>query len=364
MSEKYSTIHYHNYLELDQLLSAQKLRSEQLGDTAHDEMLFIVMHQAYELWFKQIMHELDSICVMFREEKVNADNMNGVVLRLKRISSIIVLMIEQIHVMETLTPLDFLDFRDYLFPASGFQSMQFRMIESTLGLREEDRLTYHGKSYKIVFTEKQQERLQQIEEGGSLFELVESWLERTPFLKFEGFDFLESYHQAVDKMLAKEQASINASEYLDPKMKAMRLKMLGDSNSYFKHVMSQDEHERMMAAGETRLSYKGTIAALLINLYREKPILNVPFNLLTELMSIDELLTTWRYRHAQMVMRMIGNKIGTGGSSGHDYLAQTAEKHKIFKDLHNISSLLIPRSSLPKLPKDLEQELGFYYSAR
>lgn len=364
-SEKYSTIHYHNYLELDQLLSAQKLRSEQLGDPAHDEMLFIIMHQAYELWFKQIMHELDSICAMFREERVNEDNMNNVVLRLKRISTIVVLMIEQIHVMETLTPLDFLDFRDYLFPASGFQSMQFRMIESTLGLREEDRLTYHGKSYKIVFTEEQQNRLQQIEDGGSLFELVESWLERTPFLQFkEGFDFLTSYRAAVDEMLGKEQSAINASEFLDPKMKAMRLKMLGDSNSYFKHVLSQEEHERMMANGETRLSYQATIAALLINLYREKPILNVPFNLLTELMNIDELLTTWRYRHAQMVMRMIGNKLGTGGSSGHDYLAKTAEQHKIFKDLHNISSLLIPRSNLPKLPEELERELGFYYSVR
>ncbi|MEM6771296.1 MAG: tryptophan 2,3-dioxygenase family protein, partial [Bacteroidota bacterium] len=158
MSEKYSTIHYHNYLELEQLLSAQRLRSEALGDRAHDEMLFIIMHQVYELWFKQILTELDSVSAMFREERVNEDNMNTVLLRLKRVSTIVSLMVEQIHVMETLTPLDFLDFRDYLFPASGFQSMQFRMIESTLGLREEDRLTYNGRSYKIVFTAEQQER--------------------------------------------------------------------------------------------------------------------------------------------------------------------------------------------------------------
>jgi len=79
-------------------------------------------------------------------------------------------------------------------------------------------------------------------------------------------------------------------------------------------------------------------------------------------MNIDELLTTWRYRHAQMVQRMIGNKIGTGGSSGHEYLAKTAEKHRIFKDFHNISSLMIPRSELPDLPVDLNQELSFYYN--
>ena len=81
-----------------------------------------------------------------------------------------------------------------------------------------------------------------------------------------------------------------------------------------------------------------------------------------ELMNIDELLTNWRYRHAQMVLRMIGRKVGTGGSSGHEYLTKTAEKHKIFKDLSNISSLLIPRSELPDLPKEMLDTLGFHYT--
>lgn len=272
-------------------------------------------------------------------------------------------MIEQIKVMETMTPLDFLDFRDYLFPASGFQSMQFRMIESTLGLKEDQRMTYHGKSYKIAFTEEQQAQLEEIEKGGSLFELVESWLERTPFLQLEGFDFLSSYKTSVEKMIEREQRSISESDYLSDRMKTMRLKMLGDSNTYFSHILSRKEHERLIKAGECRLSYDATMAALLINLYRDKPILNIPFNLLTELTTIDESFTTWRYRHAQMVMRMIGNKIGTGGSSGHAYLAKTAEKHRIFQDLHNISSLLIPRSDLPVLPEGVSRSLGFYYSS-
>lgn len=359
-SEKYTTIHYHNYLELDKLLKAQTTRSGTAGKEAHDETLFIIMHQVYELWFKQIIHELNSICTLFRQE-VDEDNMNKVLIRLNRISEIWELMIKQIYVMETLTPLDFLEFRDYLFPASGFQSLQFRVIEAIMGLREEDRLTYNGHSYKIVFTEEQKGMLDQIETSGSLFELVEDWLERTPFLQFKGFEFLSSYQAAVDRMITKEQKAIEGTEYLSPKMKQMRLKMLGNSNTYFKHVLSEKEHKRLIEEGECRLSYKATIAALLINLYREKPILNIPYNLLIELMNIDELMTTWRYRHAQMVMRMIGNKIGTGGSSGHDYLKQTAEEHKIFHDLHNISSLLIPRSELPDLPDSLDKELGFFY---
>ncbi len=360
MTDKYTTIHYHNYLELDALLSLQKERSKAAGESAHDETLFIIMHQVCELWFKQILTELDSVLLLFREDRVRETNMHTVLLRLRRVHTIIDLLIEQVRVMETMTPLDFLDFRDYLFPASGFQSMQFRMIESTLGLREEDRMTYHGKSYKTVFTDEQQQRLHAIETGGSLFELVEQWLERTPFLQFNDFDFLAAYQAAVGRLIARDQQHIRESG-LSPEMKEIRLRVLGDSNTYFKHVLDRAEHERMVAGGEARLSYDATIAALLINLYRDQPILNIPFNLLAELMNIDEGLTTWRYRHAQMVMRMIGNKVGTGGSSGHDYLAQTAERHKIFKDLHNISSLLIPRSALPTLPDDLARGLSFHF---
>ncbi|MEM6396022.1 MAG: tryptophan 2,3-dioxygenase family protein [Bacteroidota bacterium] len=361
-NDKYTTIHYHNYLELDQLLSAQVTRSGRVGEEAHDETLFIIMHQVYELWFKQILHELDWVCDRFRTNRVRAEDMNLINLRLKRISEILELMIKQIYVMETLTPLDFLDFRDLLFPASGFQSLQFRLVEATLGLREEDRLTYHGKSYKIVFTPEQQQRLNRIEKGGSLFELVERWLERTPFVQLPEFHFLESYRDAVNRMIERERANIESTDYLSPKMKEMRLRVLGANGDYFAHVLDPEVHEKLIESGEARLSYKATLGALLINLYRDRPVLNQPYNLLFELMNIDELLTTWRYRHAQMVMRMIGNKIGTGGSSGHDYLTETAERHKIFTDLHNISSLLIPRSELPELPEEVERKLGFHFS--
>lgn len=362
-SKKYTAIHYHSYLELDKLLGAQIPRSGKFEEeAAHDETLFIIMHQVYELWFKQIIHEIDSIKKMFADEVMDEEHMNMAVLRLKRVSEILELVIKQIFVMETLTPLDFMEFRNYLFPASGFQSFQFRLIETKLGLREADRMTYNGHSYKIVFTEEQKAQLEELENSNSLFELVEDWLERIPFLNIDDFNFLESYQAAVEKMLKEEQKAISGTEYLSPKMKDMRLKMLGGTNTYFKRVLSEDAHNQMIKNGDLRLSYKATLSALFINLYREKPILTVPYNLLMELMNIDELLTNWRYRHAQMVMRMIGNKIGTGGSSGHDYLAKTAEKHKIFKDLHNISSLLIPRSELPDLPDEIDKGLGFYYT--
>ncbi len=361
-SKKYTAIHYHSYLELDKLLDAQHPRSAKFEkDGAHDETLFIIMHQVYELWFKQIIHELESIKHIFTTKAVQDEDLNVCVLRLKRVSEILELIIKQIFVMETLTPLDFMDFRNYLFPASGFQSFQFRVMESLLGLRDEDRMTYNGHSYKIVFTDEQKETLTRVEEGGTIFELMESWLERIPFLKFKDFNFLDAYKKAVTNMLDRERVAIEETEYLSAKMKEMRIKMLGGTQTYFKQVLFEEEHKKMQDEGTVRLSHKATLSALLINLYREQAILSTPYNFLMELMNIDELLTTWRYRHAQMVMRMIGNKVGTGGSSGHDYLAKTAEKHKIFKDLHNISSMLIPRSELPELPEALVNELGFRY---
>lgn len=361
---KYTSIHYNSYLALEELLNCQSLRSEALGKPAHDEMLFIITHQVYELWFKQIIHELKSIVREFEDDDVDENNLGNCVGRLDRIVNIFRLLIEQIRVLETMTPLDFLDFRSYLFPASGFQSFQFRELEVLLGLKEDNRHVYHGESYKVVFDEEKKQILDKLEATRSLHELVEDWLERTPFLQVDDFSFVQHYEKAVKSMLAKEQEAIKNTDVLSEKYKSMRLTMLGDTESYFKTIMDPEHHEKLLKEGKVKMSYKATLAILFINLYRDEPILQMPFRFLSRLVDIDEFLTTWRFRHAQMVLRMLGNKVGTGGSSGHKYLATTAEKHHIFGDLHNVSTLLIPRSDLPALPDNVKERLGFHYSMR
>lgn len=316
----------------------------------------------YELWFKQIIHELESIIDLFDKDRVDEKSVGKCINRLDRIYEIQKLLIKQILVMETMTPLDFLEFRNHLFPASGFQSFQFRMIENLLGLPDEERLTYNGCPYHSVFTEENKTELLKVEAEGSLFDAIESWLERMPFLQTDNFDFLKSYKIAVEKMIAREQEAIKSSPYLEPDEIEMRLKMLGSTSTYFESVLEEDKHNERVETGEVRMSYKATLAALFINLYRDEPLLHLPFNLLTSLIEIDDALTSWRYRHAQMVQRMLGNKIGTGGSSGHKYLSETAKKHQIFSDLHNIATLLIPRSELPKLPENIQQQLSFYFT--
>lgn len=362
-AEKYSTIHYRNYLGLDQILNAQHPRSAELEEEpAHEEMLFIIVHQVYELWFKQIIHELESVLELFDKDNVDEKNIGTAVHRLERVIEIQKILVAQIGVIETMTPLDFLDFRNYLFPASGFQSLQFRVVENLLGLTEESRLTYNGCPYFSVFSEPNQEKLKEITVNNTLFDAMEDWLERTPFLQIGDFDFLERYKKAVAKMIDKEATAIKSSPYLNTHEMEMRLQMLGNTDTYFQSVLDEQKHNELVANGELRMSYKATMAALLINLYRDEPLLHLPFKLLTCFIEIDDGLTTWRYRHSQMVQRMLGNKIGTGGSSGFTYLRETAVKNAIFKDLHNISTLLIPRSELPELPVEIKRQLSFYYS--
>ncbi len=358
---KYPPAYYADYLQLDKILSAQAPRSAEFGQVAHDEMLFIIVHQVFELWFKQILHELDSVREMFLARYVDEKNIGVAVARLHRIITIQTVMIEQFRILETMTPLDFLAFRDFLAPASGFQSVQFRLIENKLGLRRTNRLDFDRTSYEKRLSDAHQHLVLQSEQEPSLFDLVEKWLERTPFLHFGNFDFWESYKTAVQTMLAQDRQTIEQNPTLSSEEKQRELAQLSRTAENFEALFSEDKHNALIRAGLRRLSYTAFKAALLIMLYRDQPILHLPFCFLTALIDLDELFATWRYRHSIMVQRMIGTKIGTGGSSGYTYLKQTVDGHRIFLDFFNLSTFLIPRSALPALPPEVERELGFYF---
>jgi tryptophan 2,3-dioxygenase len=357
-------VNYSDYLNLKTILSSQVLESEKRNMPAHDETLFIIIHQVYELWFKQILHELDDVLLMFRKNYVDEENIGIANARLDRIIEIQKILIDQIRILETMTPLDFLEFRDFLTPASGFQSFQFRLLEIKMGLKLEQRFPFNSQDYYNSFSAEEKKKLLDAEEQSSLLELVEKWLERTPFLKFENFDFAEFYRNVVQQILDNEKAEILSQTGISGQVMEARLRMVEDNKNHFNSMFDRKIHESMVAKGERVLSYKATMAALFINLYRDQPILHLPYQLLANLLDMDELFTTWRYRHSLMVLRMIGRKIGTGGSSGYEYLRSTAEKHKVFSDLFQLSTFLIPRSKLPRLPEGFLKNLGFYYSKK
>ena len=360
MNKALPPLYYGEYLQLEQLLDSQKLRSAE-DTAAHDEMLFIIVHQVYELWFKQILHELSSVLPHFSEGGLDDSNMGLIVSRLNRITAIQKLLVDQLRVLETMTPLDFLDFRDYLVPASGFQSIQFRIIESMLGLKHEHRTSFSKEAYRTRLSEKDRVFLKDQSEEPSLFDRVEAWLERTPFLEFEGYNFWKEYQQAVEKMLDTDRRIIKNHPMLDEQERAIQLKTWEATRDSFFSIFDESTHKQLQESGKKRMSHRATKAALFIFLYRDYPALQLPHNLLSLLVDIDEGFTTWRQRHALMAHRMIGTRIGTGGSSGHRYLRAAAEKHKVFFELFDVSTYLLPRSELPTLPTFLNKKLRFAY---
>ena len=337
-------VYYSEYLQLDKILGAQLPESKKEGAEAPDEMLFIIIHQAYELWFKQILHELGLIRKIFQQEAIpnNSPDIYNTVHRLKRICGILEIAVMQMSVMETMTPLDFLDFRDLLRPASGFQSIQFKMIEAALGLQYGDR---HGQQYYLSqLTEADRERVKSAEAEQSLIVLVADWLARMPFLKDakyweaigENDGFWHQYRTAyADSLMEGEQCNLELFDSL----------FLDDA----KYPEGR------------KLSIEAARNALFIMLYRDYPLLHLPYELISILLEVDENLSMWRHRHIHMVQRTIGKRVGTGGSTGADYLQKAANAHYIFKEFAELTSFLLPRKMLPPLPASLEKALTFQY---
>jgi tryptophan 2,3-dioxygenase len=217
-----------------------------------------------------------------------------------------------------------------LRPASGFQSYQFKVIEAKLGLKFEDR---HGQNYYTSqLKEKDIAIIKDAESSKPVIELINDWLERMPFITE---DFWTNYQQVYVNSLAeaeKNNAATFETVFNDP---------------------STDE--------ERNLSPKACRSALFIMMYHGYPMLELPFQLLDTLLEIDNQLSNWRSRHINMVQRMIGTRIGTGGSTGAGYLKAAMDKHYIFKELAQLNSFLVDRKKLPVLPKAVGQKLGYNF---
>ncbi len=200
-------------------------------------------------------------------------------------------------------------------------------------------------------------RLADTEKRPKLIEQLDRWLSRTPFIAMGSFAFGKAYRAAVEKMLTDDAARIRASTVLTEEQRKSEAEAIEKALAKFNALFAPAGSESAW-----RMSLAAVQAALFITVYRDQPVLQLPFRLLTALMDIEESMTLWRYRHALMVQRMIGVKIGTGGSSGHDYLRRTVDAHRVFADLFQLSTYLIPRSALPPLPPEVQAKMGFVYS--
>ncbi len=255
---------YSDYLRIDELLKLQQPRSE---PEEHDETLFIIVHQVYELWFKQILHELDRLAA-----HLNGDALARGGHQLRRVRRIFHTMISQMDVLETMTPLEFLSFREFLDSGSGFQSAQFRELEALLGLTD-------------------------------TFDV--DWFADDP--------------EAHARLAARIEA---------PTLWDCFVRYLNRNG----HAMPKVALERDPAAA---LSPSPEVQAVIADAYQNDVRLR---SLCEAMVDLDQSLQEWRYRHVMMVQRTIGTRMGTGGSSGVEYLRSTLFR-PCFPDLWQVRSL-------------------------
>lgn len=338
-------MYYGEYLQLDKILGAQDPESDKFDKEAHDEMLFIIIHQSYELWFKQVLYEVGSVMRILENDKVddNSPQLQVIVHRMDRVIEILKLLVEKISIMETMTAMDFLDFRDLLRPASGFQSMQFKILETKLGLKSEKRF---GKEYFVSqLKEEDRNYILNLENETSLIELINTWLERMPF-----FENQELWEGPIGEKIGEHPFWGEYSKtYADS-----LLPMEKNNAQAFEEIFLTEENDP-----SRRFSPRARRNALFIKLYRGYPIMQKPFSLLSALLDVDEYMARWRYRHVNMVHRIIGARVGTGGSTGKGYLKSAMDHHFIFTEIAELSSYLVEKEKLPKLSPKLEKRLGF-----
>ena len=220
----------------------------------------------HELWFKQIIFEIDSIREIFKYKTMDERNTLKIVQRLNRVLLILKLVTDQIPILETMTPQDFLAFRDYLSPASGFQSWQFRKIEIKLGLRTHDRLGKSAATLQEMLKKEHRTILFETEEEDSLSFLIQKWLERTPGLEEDNFSFLEHYKSAVYTKIESDKNQIELeTDQLRKDNMSTSIKKTMDT---FSDIFDVEAFDILHKNGQRKFSHRALIGALMINVYR------------------------------------------------------------------------------------------------
>ncbi|MGX2042187.1 tryptophan 2,3-dioxygenase family protein [Methylocaldum sp. MU1018] len=359
MREPTDEFHYSDYLRLDALLNAQFPESRRNDREVHDETLFIIAHQVRELWFKEILHELKSVLELFSSLPLEGQKIGLIATRLGRLIAIQKSVNRQAEVLETISPLDFLDFRDDLFSGSLFRSRQFREIELRLGLAAR----VPPESFNR-FRPEEGEALRKAAEEKSLFEAVDDWLAGMPFRSAEASEFWPSYRLIVHDMLQKDYRWVQSSRRLSGWERQGRLAKLENARYRFDALFKPEEYELLRDEGLFQFRQTAVLAALFFLLYRDEPVLQVPFRIVKRLMDVDEQLIAWRIEQALFEQRMLGSKVGPGSRIGSDHVCEMMEEKRIFKDLSTLVTFLVPRSSLPVLPQKLKQSLDAHLNRR
>jgi len=224
--------------------------------------------------------------------------------------------------------------------------VQFRVLENTLGITPSQRVMYHGIDYKDALTPDERARVVTSEKEPSLLALIDEWLARAPGVaNTRWWDKL-----AGNVRLRYEEDRQAAAAIGDADIRENELASCESAKKTFDDFISAEVHEEQRAKGRRRLSHDALKGAFIISLFRDQPRFQIPYKVLGTLQDIDTNLLEWRHKHAMLVQRMIGTRAGTGGSSGYMYLRSTvSDRYKVFLDLANLSTFLVPLDLVPPL---------------
>jgi tryptophan 2,3-dioxygenase len=350
------TPNYWDYIQVEELLVLQGGLAEDEGELTNDEVLFITVHQVFELWFKLILRELRSLRDLFHREHVDEQKLSSAVASIRRVVTILRRCTDHFEVMETLSTRNYLAFRDKLTPASGFQSAQLRQIEIVLGLDASQRIALEaGESWLDALrahdgSESPALRRVRAEmKGVSLKQAVDEWLYRTPIdgvgpAKKGAAKALERFVSAYEAAHAAQSAR-TAELFLSRARRPEEAASLATRFEGEKKSLSAFLRPAEAEGGERRARIRA--AALYILQNPELPLLAWPRAVVSGLVELEQGMLVFRQRHARMVERVIGRRIGTGGSSGVDYLDRTALTYRVFADLWALRTFQIQPSANP-----------------
>lgn len=314
---------YWEYIKVEELLSLQGGLAASDADLSNDEVMFIVVHQVDELWFKLVLRELVGVRDLLARPHVPEQDLGKVVRSLRRIVVLFEQLSAHFALMETLTTRDYLAFRDKLSPASGFQSAGLREIELVLGLEESERipLGFEG-SYRAALrhpsgeSSPALERVEAREQGlVTLREALDAWLWRTPIQgsvpggrgDAEAVDaFLSQYLGAIERE-SRAFTDLAKRDAMTPedvaRLESRHERGLSSARAF---LFAEDVPD------EGRARAKRLRAALLfIESYRELPLLSWPREVIDAIVAMEQAMLIFRSRHARMVERVIGRRTGS-----------------------------------------------------
>jgi tryptophan 2,3-dioxygenase len=356
-----STTSYWDYIRVEELLRLQGGLAGTDAELTDDEVRFIVIHQIDELWMKLVLRELASARDLFRQDHVPETALAAAADGLHRVTLTLQLMADHFRLMETMRTQAYLEFRDKLSPASGFQSAQMREIEILMGLEDDDRIRFGEEgSYLDALRGDAGDRspalqrvMARLADRPSLKDAVYGWLARAPIQAStpDQPDDEAVVMAWIEDFLARQSAgmeqrkaeSLAEQALTDADVRRLEARYAAELERARQYLLATEVDDQAQAARTRRLR----AAILFIESHRELPLLSWPAEIIDALIATEQSLLVFRQRHARMVERVIGRRVGTGGSDGVDYLDRTALEYRVFKEVWAARTMLLRRDLCP-----------------